>query len=308
MGNGRMHDVAIVGAGASGLSAALVLGRARRDVVLFDDGKPRNASATEMHGFIGLDGASPQQLLERARRELQSYPSVALMTGTVASLAREDDAFAIELERGERFRARRTILATGMSDVLPEVPGLAEHWGRGVFVCPYCDGWEVRDRRLVAYGKADDAVGLAQELYRWSTSVVALACGGETSGPQRAWLAAAGVELHVAELAGVEGDGAHLTAVVPASGERIACDALFLSVDLRQSSDLGARLGCAFERNGAFRVDDRNRTTVSGVYAVGDAVTHFHQVIIAAASGARTAICVNDDLTVEDAARLAGSG
>lgn len=306
----RPYDVVVIGAGAAGLNAALVLARARRAVLVCDDGAPRNASAAEMHGFVGLDGTSPAEFLARARADVLRYPTVAIHDGRVDGVRRDAaGGFRIELASGaEEIAARRVLIATGMTDVLPQIDGLEACWGRSVFVCPYCEGWEVRDRRLAVWAPAGDAVGLAQELYQWSRDVIVFVDDpARITSDQRRWLTAARVRVVNAALVRIAGRAGRIETLEPSSGDPIACDALFVSANLRQSSDLPERLGCEITARGSIRVDDCNRTSVRGAYAAGDAVTRYHQVALAAASGVAAAIAINDDLTCDDAAKLASA-
>ena len=296
-------DVLVVGGGPAGMNAALVLGRGRRRVVLCDDGKPRNAAATEMHGFITRDGYSPRALKSAGRDDLGAYETVEIVDEHVARLDR-DGAFVASLESGRIVHARRVVLATGMRDMLPPIDGIGERWGRSVFVCPHCDGWEFRDRRIGVFGPAKDSVGLAQELRRWSPRLVAFGLDPQTLDRDLAvWIRAAGVACHRSAPVALAGDDGTLETVVLADGTRAPCDVLFLCAALVQRSELAASLGCALTADGHVVVDEEHRTSVDGVYACGDMCTPIHQVIVAAADGARTAIAVDSAIVDDDIAR-----
>jgi thioredoxin reductase len=291
-------DVAVIGAGPAGLSAALVLGRARRRVVVCDAGSPRNATAVEMHGLLSRDGMPPAHLLAEGRAQLQRYSSVELALTPSASVEPSGDHFAVDVGDNQ-VRARRVILATGMIEALPALPGLRERWGTSVFSCPYCDGWEVRDRPLAIAGDRDDLVPLAQELSQWSRDLTIYGCDLDAcSAQEQAWIRAAGVVTRASRIVALEGAAAPTLRL--ASGERAGCDALFLCVPLVQRSPLAAKLGCALTHTGRIEVNRDQRTSVAGVYAAGDASGHVHQVVTAAASGAMAGMSVNDDLSAED--------
>jgi thioredoxin reductase len=293
-------DVLIVGGGPAGMNAALVLGRGRRNVVLCDDGKPRNAAATEMHGFITRDGYSPRALRSSARDDLAAYETIEIVDERVSRLDR-DGTFAAYLESGRIVRARRVVLATGMRDELPAISGISERWGRSVFVCPHCDGWEFRDRRIGVFGAPEDTVGLAQELRRWSPQLVAFGLDLQRlDGDRVAWIRAAAVACYPSAPLELNGERGTLETVVLTDGTRVPCDVLFLCTALVQRSELPAALGCQVTADGHVVVDDEHRTSVDGVYACGDMCTQIHQVIVAAADGARTAIAV-DNAIVDDA-------
>jgi thioredoxin reductase len=294
-------DVAIAGAGPAGLQCALVLGRARRRVVVFDSGKPRNAPADQTHGMLSRDGLKPSEMLRLAREQLAPY-DVEVRHASVDDAALADDGFALRTSDGE-LRARRLVIATGMRDELPHIEGLNDQtWGSSVFVCPYCDGWEVRDRPIAAFGNTRSGVGLARELYQWSRDIVVCSDMKTTIAPdERAWLERTKVRVIESPIARLIADGGRLRRIEFESGEGIDREALFLSVQLVQASGLAARIGCNITTRGHIDVDAEYRTNVPGCYAIGDAVTTLHQVIFAAASGARAAIALNNELT-DDAA------
>jgi thioredoxin reductase len=304
----KTFDVVVVGGGPTGLNAALILGRARRTVLVCDDGRPRNASAEQMHGFITREGTPPAEFLGIARRELEEYPNVDIVQAAVVRAERARSEFRVTLETGEKHIGKRLLLANGLRDKLPDIEGIASFWGRGVFVCPFCDGWEYRDRQIVVYGESGEAVGLAQELYGWTKHVTI--CNqnksGRVSAKQRRWIDAAGCTVVDGPIQRAVGDGAgSLIALELKSGERVPCAALFLCVPLRQSCTIAADLGCKTDRAGSIVVDDRCRTNVPGCHAAGDAVTHIHQVILAAASGVRAAIAITTELLCDEAEALA---
>jgi thioredoxin reductase len=292
-----LYDAIIVGGGAAGLSAALLLGRACRSVLLCDDGQPRNAVAERMHGFLTRDGTPPGEMLEIARAQLAQYPAVEYAQTHINQAERDADGFFMRSREGLAFRARSVLLATGLYDALPEIEGIRERWGRGVFVCPYCDGWELRDKRLAVIGKGARAVELAQELYQWSPYLlVCLQEDDALSEEHRRWLRAAKVGVHRERVAEFGGEGRSVECVIFSDGRRELCDAAFICAPLRQRYPLVEMLGCEIRSDGEIDTDARGRTNVPGVYAAGDAVTTIHQVALAAASGARAAMAINEDL------------
>lgn len=302
------HDVIVVGGGAAGLNAALVLGRARRNVLVCDEGRPRNAVAENMHGFLSRDGTPPAKLLEIARGELKAYPNVELLNGKVDRATPSREGFTVSMDSGDRFVGKRLLLANGVKDKLPAIDNLADFWGRYVFVCPFCDGWEFRDRNIAIYGRGNEAVELAQELYGW-TKLVSVCIETDTvklTSKNARWLAATGCKVLEGTPKRLVGnpDG-ELAALETENGERCACDALFLSAPLRQSCSIAAELGCKIDKAGAVIVDDQCRTNVRRCYAAGDAVTNVHQTILAAASGVRAAIAISTELLCGEADSLA---
>jgi thioredoxin reductase len=301
-----MYDVAIAGGGPAGLNAALMLARARRQTLLCDAGRPRNAVSQAMHGFLSRDGEDPAQVRRTGREQLEPYDTVELQEGEVVDATRDEGGFALSLASGGRVTARRLLLATGMRDELPAIDGLADLWGRGAFPCPYCDGWEVRDQALFALGSGEAGVLFAVLLSKWSSDV--LLC---THGPARldelprTLLSARGVRVHEEEIARVQGGDGGVT-VVFASGERLLRRALFVHPTLRQASPLAGRLGCAMTDDGAIAVNAFGQTSEPGVYAAGDAARPeglpfpAAQVVVAAAQGATAAIALDRELLMED--------
>jgi len=298
------YDVIVIGGGAAGLSAAVVLGRARRRVLLCDAGAQRNSCAEKMHGFLSRDGESPGELLKICKEQLAQYPSVGFEASVVQAVEKSSSGFRVELTSGTAPVADLLLLATGMADALPEIDGLREAWGRSAFVCPYCDGWEIQDRPIaVSGGGVRSAIDLAQELYGWTRKITVCGHTESLSTAQTTWLHASGVRVDAHPIRRIVHDNGHVRSVQLEGGDCIDCDAVFFSVPLKQGSDIAERLGC--KMNGArIEADDCNRTSVPGCFAAGDNVTHVHQVIVAAASGVRAAIAINDELVCRDVRQL----
>ncbi|MFN2449512.1 MAG: NAD(P)/FAD-dependent oxidoreductase [Candidatus Baltobacteraceae bacterium] len=298
------YDALIIGGGPAGLSAALSLGRSCRSVLVCDDGQPRNAVADRMHGFLSRDGTPPAELLRTAREQLAQYASVSFRAGHIAAASKERDAFVLESDAGERFEARTVLLSTGVYDELPAIDGVREQWGRSVFVCPYCDGWEVRGRRLAILGKGGRAIELAQELRQWSDDLlVCLQRDGEVSEKQKRWLERSRANVREAEVVRVQDERGGLRLHF-SDGAHELCDALFLCAPLRQRYPLVAMLGCSLGPDGNIAADNHGRTGVGGVYAAGDAASSVHQVMLAAASGVCAGMAINEDLLAAEVEAL----
>jgi thioredoxin reductase len=299
----RRYDAIVIGGGPAGLNAALVLGRARRSVLVIDDGAPRNAAAERMHGFLTRDGTPPSEMMRIARAEVGRYPTVAMLDAHAVSAHDTALGFVVGTADGAQVIGRRLLLTTGVFDALPAVEGLPERWGRSVFVCPFCDGWEVQNRRFAVSGRGREAVELAQELTGWTDDLIVCPDRDDLTAADRAWIAAAGADLHVGTLRRLSGANGSLERAIFEDGSEITCEALFVSAPLRQHSPLFRTLGCALTDQHAIAVDANYQTSHRGCYAAGDAVTSVHQVIVAAASGVRAAIAMTTDLIDADLAQ-----
>lgn len=311
------YDAVVVGAGSAGLSAALVLGRSRRRVLVLDGGEPRNAPAAGVHGFFTRDGTSPGELLEIGREQLKPYGGVEYRAERATEARGEDGAFEVTLEDGETVSARKLVLATGVLDELPETPGFWELWGRGVYHCPYCHGWEIRDRPLAVMAEGDEIVERAVLIRNWSRDLVALTDGSPLGDEARARLGALGVRVREEKISRLEGesDGSEgLSRIVFEDGSTLEREGLFSGPPQRQRSSFAASLGCEVEAMGPaaeFVKADRmtGETSVPGVYAAGDAGSPPQSVANAVASGANAAAFLNHVLCGEDAeAEVAAAG
>ncbi|SDC50163.1 NAD(P)/FAD-dependent oxidoreductase [Actinokineospora iranica] len=289
MTDSKVFDVVIVGGGPAGLNAALVLGRARRTVAVVDAGEPRNAPATAAHGFLTRDGAPPADLLAIGRAEVAGY-GVELIDGAVTSVA---PGFRVRV--GDRdLRARRLLVTTGLVDELPDLPGVREGWGRYVAHCPYCHGYEVRDQALGVLAN----VHLALLIRQWSADVVLFANEMPVPADDRRRLAARGVDVVDGRVAAVGPRGVSL-----ADGRVVERAAVFVGPRFVGRSGLLLDLGCAQTPEGWVAVDAVGLTSVPGVYAAGNVVDPFAQVVTAAGAGARAAIAINNDLVTEEVER-----
>jgi len=293
-----LWDVVIVGAGPAGLSAALILGRCRRSVLVCDTGRPRNAASQALHGYLTRDGIAPREFLEIGRRELARYETVHIKSAEVTEAkCRADKQFEITLADGGVVRSRKLLLATGVIDNLPEIAGFRELYGRSVFHCPYCDGWEVRDEPLAIYGRGERGLGLALELTAWSTDLTLCTDGpAEIAREEVDRLARNGITVREDRIVRLEGEDGVLRHVVFESGERLPRRALFFTTGQFQRSDLSVRLGCEFNDKGTVRTGKYETTHLEGLYVAGDASRAVQWVIVAAAEGAEAAFAINADL------------
>ena len=299
-------DALIVGGGPAGLSAALVLGRCRRTVVVVDAGAPRNAPAGELHGFLTRDGVAPGELLSLGREELRRYPSVRYVSGTVVDADRTAAGFTVRCADGTITTCRALLLATGVVDALPPIPGAAALYGKSVFHCPLCDGWEVRDRSLAVYGDSEDALGLAIGLKAWSADVVWCTHGTPVGEEQRRRSTGGGVVVREDPIAAFEPGPDDSVRIAFANGPPLDRRALFFKTGQRERSPLAARLGCRFTTAGTVSTDEHEATGIPGLYVAGDASHGDQFAIVAAAEGAVAAAAMHDWLWKQDVARDGG--
>lgn len=296
------YDAIVVGGSFAGLSAALQLARARRRVLVVDAGRPRNRFSQAAHGFLGQDGTPPSAILETARAQLQAYPTAELRAGEAVQARTGDGEVEVTLASGATLRGRRLVLATGVVDELPDVPGLAERWGRTVLHCPYCHGYEVAGRRLGVLATSARIVHQALLLPDWSNDVTLFTNGAVAlDAEQRAALAARGVRVDTRPVDAVVGDAPKLDGVRLRDGEVVALDALFTMGRTCMASPLAEQLGCAIDEGPVgpvIRTDERKETTVPGVYAAGDAARASHTVSWAAADGVTAGISAHQSLAV----------
>lgn len=278
-----------------------MLGRCRRDIVVFDSGRPRNAASGGLHGFLTRDGTPPMELRAMARREVARYPTVQFCDRKVITVARDASPatrFRVRTEDGATFDARTLLLATGRDDVLPDRPGFVELYGRGVYHCPFCDGWENRDEPFVAFGRGDETCAIALELLTWSRQVTLCSDGpcGLDDG-QRHHLAENRIEIVETEVARLEaGPDGRLAAIRLVSGEVRACRALFFVSDCPQKSALPENLGCELDASGGVACTGHAATGVPGLFVAGNVRGGLHFAITAAAEGAEAAVAINDAL------------
>jgi thioredoxin reductase len=297
--NDMACDVLIIGGGAAGLSAALLLARARRRVLVVDGAQPRNAPAAHMHGFLSRDGLPPRELLAAGRAEVEGYGGT-IRRGHVADVVREGGRFVARISDGSQVSARRVLVATGLRDELPDVPGVRERFGRDVLHCPYCHGFEVRDRKVGVVGGAPNSLHQVQLVRQWASDVVFFPFPGELTADQREQLVARAIGIVDGPVTGLDVQDDQLCGVIVEGVGLVRRDAVFVAPRFVPSSDLLERLGCQLDENGWAVVDTTGRTNVPGIWAAGNAVNPRAQVITAAGEGSAAAIAINNDLVEED--------
>ena len=290
-----LHDAIIVGGSFAGLAAATYIARARRSVAIIDAGLPRNRFAAHSHGFLAHDGSSPAQMLATARQQVGAYPTVTFIDGTATAVSGRNGAFAARLAGGETIEGRKLVLAYGICDILPELPGLRERWGASVIHCPYCHGYEFSDRRLGVLNMQTRSPHQAQLISEWGPTTFFLD-GQPLDDEARAALERRGVALEPVPVRALHGAGTDLSAVELEDGRMVPLDALYIGAPTRHNSTIAAELGCLMEESPAgpvVVVDGMKMTTVPGVYAAGDITRAMHTVTFAAADGVMAGVAVH---------------
>jgi thioredoxin reductase len=310
----EVRDVVVVGGGAAGLSAGLMLARARRRVTVVDAGAPRNAPADGVHALLGLDGVSPAELLARGRAEVAGYGG-EVIAGEVGDVSTAPEGFTIKMTNGDGLHARRLLIATGLVDELPEIPGLRERWGREVVHCPYCHGWEVRDKLIGVLATGPMSVHQALLFRQWTGDLRYFSNGREPSTDEQAKLAAVGISVISGDVARIEAGGEHALGVCLDDGRVVEVDVVAMASRMvaRAGAFSGIGIETAEHPMGSYiAADQAGRTAIPGVWVAGNATDLSAQVSAASADGARVAAQINADLVAEDTdravARLAMAG
>ncbi|MDQ3158415.1 MAG: NAD(P)/FAD-dependent oxidoreductase [Actinomycetota bacterium] len=293
-------DVVVVGGGAAGLSAALVLSRARRKVLVVDSRTPRNAPAAHMHGFLSRDGMPPGDFLAVGRDEVKGYAG-EILEGVVTELVPNGrSAFWVLLADGQRVSARRLLVATGLRDELPNIPGLRDRWALDVLHCPYCHGYEVRDQQLGVLGGSPEAVRYAQIVRQWTHDVVFFAQAGTLTAVDRSELVARAIGVVEGTVKQLQVKDDHLCGVEMDNGLTVPRDALFVPPHFIPNSNLLIGLGCDLDAQGWVVTDNSGHTSVPGVWVAGNLANPRAQVITAAGEGSTAAIALNAHLVEEE--------
>ncbi|MNX65622.1 Thioredoxin reductase [compost metagenome] len=296
------YDVIIVGGSFAGLSAAMQLARARKRIALIDGGQPRNRYAAHSHGFLGQDGKTPHDIVQQAREQLAHYPTVTFLDGDAVTASGSIGRLQVTMADGQQVQGKRLILATGLRDELPPLPGLNERWGKTVLHCPYCHGYEVAGSPLGVMAAHPLSAHQAMLLPDWGPTTYFTQGEYEPDEEQAALMAKRGVRIERSPIVELMGTAPGLDAVKLADGRRMAVHALFVASKTHMASPLAAQLGCAFNDGPLgplIRVDDLRQTSVEGVFAAGDAAIPMSNATLASASGVMAGVCAHRSLVME---------
>lgn len=300
--NKNIYDCVIVGGGSAGLSAALTLGRARRRVLVCDKGNPRNAPAREAHSFFTRDGTNPLELLKIGREQLKPYETVEFQSIGVKEIKKSGAQFEVIFDDGTMKKSRKILLAFGVKDEFPAIENFSEFWGKTVFHCPFCHGYEVRDEPLCVVGNGEAGVGMIGLLKSWSANLILCTNGkAEFSVDQRKLLEKYRIAVREEKIVKLEGEGGQLENIIFETGEKLLRRGMLIRPKQHLRSDLAEKLGCELTDPGFIKVSDLGETSVKGVYAAGDATSPMQSIAVAVAQGSLAAgPGINHALGVED--------
>ncbi|MFJ5772205.1 NAD(P)/FAD-dependent oxidoreductase [Psychrobacillus sp. NPDC093180] len=294
-------DCAVIGGGPAGLNATLVLGRSRRKTILFDDNKPRNIVTSESHGFITRDGIHPQELKRIAKEELSKYPDVSIEKQRVHRINKENNLFQVETENGEVYSAKKIILATGFKEVLPDIQGVKEFYGKSLFSCPFCDGWELRDRPLAVIADDQRAFHMAKLVSNWTNDLIIFTNGSKVlSLEEQELLKSRGISINEKKIAAFIGEEGIMEKIQLEDGTAVLREGGFIAAEWKQAASFESSLEYALNEHGGIETDSWQRTKTEGVFACGDTrIAGPSQLIIAAGEGSMAAMAVNAALIEE---------
>lgn len=296
----QLLDVLIIGGGPAGLNAALVLGRARKNVVVIDDETPRNWVTRETHGFVTRDGASPREFRKAAKEQIVAYPSVQFASDTATAITGSDGDFVVKTTQGASYHTKKILFAVGKKDLPLDINGLTEVYGKSAFVCPYCDGWELRDQSLVIIVSGDKALHMAKVISGWTERYTICTNGSDSlTDEQREELKQHHVTVFDAPIQSINSEEGMVQQVVLNDGTAIPCTGVFFQPKLFTGSELPKAIGCEITESGTVIVDASGKTSVAGVYSAGDAASEMYQAITAASLGALSAVSINNELNFE---------
>lgn len=299
----KIFDVIIIGGGPAGLNAAVVLGRCRREVLLFDTETYRNKASHGMHNYLTRDDIEPEQFIQISHEELAKYGVERIKKSVVSAKKNEDGNFLVHDNEGKTYLSKKLLVATGLTDKLPDVEGFKELYGKSIHHCPYCDGWECRDKKIGVYAKNKAGWELALSLKGWSEHIVLYTDGSTNVKPsQQEQLMANNITVVTLPIKRVVGNG-KLEKIVFKNGTEVPCDAIFFVNGFKQQCDLAEAFGCEMSSKGVVKANKMQQTNIAGLYVAGDAARDMHFVVVAGAEGAKAGVSINKELQREIVAK-----
>ncbi|WPR73795.1 NAD(P)/FAD-dependent oxidoreductase [Algoriphagus sp. NG3] len=294
-------DIIIIGGSYSGLSAAMALGRSLRKVLVIDAGNPCNRQTPHSHNFLTQDGRTPAEISALARQQVEQYNTVSFLSGNAVSAKKSGDGFEIQTEDGEVFQSKKLILATGVQDIMPDIPGFAECWGISVIHCPYCHGYEVRNQKTGILANGDFGFEFGKMITNWTKDLTLFTNGKSTlTAEQTTKLTAKGVTVIETEIDHISHLNGNLERLILKDGTNIPLQALYAKADFVQSSNIPSSLGVELTDHGHIKVDPMQNTSIPGIYACGDNTTQFRSVSYAVSTGTMAGAACNKELIAEE--------
>lgn len=294
------YDCIIVGGGPAGLNAAVVLGRCRRKILIFDTSEHRNRYSHGMHNYLTRDDILPKDFLSLCHTELEKYSVQRLNKRVVNAKKNDEGIFVVKDENGTNYYSKKLLVATGLSDNLPDIEGFKEFYGQSIFHCPYCDGWEVRDKKIGVYAKNKEGWELALALKGWTDHVTLYTDGKNKVKPsQKEYLDANEIEVVTLPFLKLQGQEGQIEKIVFKNGEERDCDALFFVNGFTQQCNIAEAFGCNVTKKGVILTNRYQQTNIKGLYVAGDAAKDMHFVVVAAAEGAKAGVTINKELQKE---------
>ncbi|MCY7734037.1 NAD(P)/FAD-dependent oxidoreductase [Bacillus safensis] len=293
-------DCAIIGGGPAGLNAALVVGRGRKQVIVFDDELPRNRVTQESHGFITNDGMTPFEIRQAGEADLQKYPNIQIKRSRINDIQKREEFFTLLTHEGDTFEAKKIILATGLQDILPEIEGIHDVYGKTLFSCPFCDGWELKDKALALIAENQRALHMAKLLSNWTKDLIVFTNGHVLAEEDKSLLTEHSIQVIDVPIVSIDHDNGELRSLQLANGETVKREGGFVASEFKQSAPFAEKLGCQMTKNAGIETDILGRTTVSGVFACGDNLGGPAQLVLAAAAGSQAGMGVIHELVQEE--------
>ncbi|MBQ4842688.1 NAD(P)/FAD-dependent oxidoreductase [Bacillus safensis] len=293
-------DCAIIGGGPAGLSAALVVGRGRKQVIVFDNELPRNRVTQESHGFITNDGMTPFEIRQAGEADLQKYPHIEIKRSQIVDIQKKEESFTLLTHEGDAFEAKKIILATGLQDILPEIEGIHDVYGKTLFSCPFCDGWELKEKALALIAENQRALHMAKLLSNWTKDLIVFTNGHMLAEEDKTLLTAHSIQVIDVPIVSIDHDNGQLRTLQLANGEIVNREGGFVASEFKQSAPFAEKLGCQMTKNAGIETDILGRTTVSGVFACGDNLGGPAQLVLAAAAGSQAGMGVIHEFVQEE--------